>query len=58
MDNVDGFLVEEGNYLELANKILVLINNTDLRIRMGNEALKESRFDLEVIVREWKKILQ
>lgn len=55
-DTVDGFLVEEGNYREMAKKILELMNDKDLRNEMGNEAFKESRFDLNQITDQWEKL--
>ena len=55
-DKIDGFLVEEENYQEMAKKLLKLMNDKDLRIRMGKEAFQENRFDLVKIIEQWEKL--
>lgn len=55
-DEVDGYLVEEENYQELAKKMLELMNDKDLRKKMGDEASKDDRFELNNIVREWENL--
>lgn len=57
-NNEDGFLVEEGNIEEFANKLDILMSNQELRIKMGNAALKNvERFSIEVIGKLWLQLL-
>lgn len=37
VNNVTGFLVEKENHFQLAEKIEILLNDYDLRVRMGNK---------------------
>ena len=56
-DGEDGFLVPEGNISVLADRILKLIENEDMRKRMGETALKSSyRFMEPAIMRKWEKL--
>lgn len=53
----DGFLVPEGNVSMLADSILKLMEDDDLRKRMGRAALRNShRFTESVIMREWERL--
>lgn len=53
-DGTDGFLVERENPQELAEKIIVLIENEELRKQMGRKA-KENvrRYSPEIIIKQW-----
>lgn len=57
-DGHTGFLCEEGNYLAMAQKIEILLNDTELRRNMGKQAVDFIRqnFSLEVLAEQWKAI--
>lgn len=58
-DGVDGFLVEEGNVTDLADKLFTLMNDVNLRKKMGKAAYKAStRFDEKVIMDKWKALFE
>ena len=50
-EGLNGFLVPIKNVEELANKILILINNQKLRLKMGIESYKlaKSQFSADII---------
>ncbi|MDR2269605.1 MAG: glycosyltransferase family 4 protein [Sphingobacterium sp.] len=50
----NGFLVAEGDLVDFAEKVCLLINDQQLRIAMGNTARKMSEnFNEEYIMRQW-----
>jgi glycosyltransferase involved in cell wall biosynthesis len=55
IDGVDGFLVPRGDVEEMANKVLLLLSDEDLRLRMGAKAREyaEKNFDWDKIVTMW-----
>ena len=56
-DGLDGFLVEEGDVKALAEGILQLIINEELRKRMGQEAFKRSeRYSEETVMSQWVRL--
>lgn len=56
-DGGDGYLVEEGNVAQLAEKLLKLINDEELRRRMGAEAYRNSeRFSEEKVMAQWVEL--
>lgn len=58
-NNEDGYVVENGNIETLANKILKLIENEELRAVMGQNAKKNvRRFAPEVIAVQWDKLFK
>ena len=58
-DNIDGILVEHENVPELASKICFLIENKDIRIRMGWQGKNNiERFKLEKIMTKWKELFE
>lgn len=58
-DNMNGFIVKNRNKEEMANKIIDLIENEDVRIAMGQEALKDSReYNKDKIKEEWIKLIE
>lgn len=58
-EGVDGYLVEEGNVAVLADRMLRLIEDKDLRKRMGQEAYKNSeRFSEEGVMAQWEKLFK
>ena len=53
-DGLDGILVEEGDVKALADGILRLIRNDELRKSMGQEAFKRSeRYSEENVMSQW-----
>lgn len=58
-NNVNGFVVEDGNETMFVEKLLLLIENENLRIEMGNNASKSSaRYNLDVIMLQWKTLFE
>jgi len=58
-DGEDGFLVEMGNINVLAEKIIYLIENENIRIKMGQQARKNiERFKIEKIAQQWKNLFE
>lgn len=56
-DGVDGFLVEEGNTTDFADKLFTLMADKDLRKSMGSAAYKASeRYDEEKIMARWETL--
>ena len=56
-DGVDGFLVKEGNIEELAQKLLVLMQNANLRNQMGSAAYAHSeRYSQERVMKQWTEL--
>lgn len=56
-DGVDGFLVEEGNTTDYADKLFTLMADKDLRKSMGAAAYKASeRYDEKEIMARWETL--
>lgn len=56
-DGVDGYLVEEGNVTDLADKLFSLMADADLRKSMGEAAFKSSeRYDEESVMARWDSL--
>lgn len=57
-DGVNGYLIQEGHKEEMAEKIELLINHPDIRIGFSHNATnKMERFDLQIILDKWVKLL-
>jgi glycosyltransferase involved in cell wall biosynthesis len=58
-DGVDGFLINNRNIDLFAEKVCLLMDNYDLRIKMGKEGIKSSlRYDKNVIMPRWIQLFQ
>lgn len=55
-----GFLIEDGNLQEFADKICLLMNNESLRKQMGENAKKKIKhtFSKEAIMHQWSKFFK
>ncbi|MFD1363687.1 glycosyltransferase [Lentibacillus salinarum] len=57
-DEVDGFVVPKGNKEELANKIVKIMENKDLRKKLSIKALDvKTRFSLEDYTKRWNELI-
>lgn len=58
-DGVDGFIVENRDLQQFANRICQLIESEELRIRMGRAGVESSqRFSAEHIMPRWKELFE
>jgi N-acetylglucosaminyldiphosphoundecaprenol N-acetyl-beta-D-mannosaminyltransferase len=58
IDNKTGFIIKNRNKEEMANKIFELIENKDLRKKLGNNARGKSKlYDKDKTKEEWEKLL-
>ncbi len=59
MDGVDGFLVKSGDMKAFADKVCILIENEELRRKMGQIGIKTSdRYRMDDIMPLWKKLFE
>jgi glycosyltransferase involved in cell wall biosynthesis len=60
IDGVNGFLAPKGDSEEMVNKILLLISDEDLRLKISAKAREyaESNFDWERIIAMWYSVYQ
>ena len=58
-DGKNGLLVENGNIEMLAEKICYLIENDEIRRKMGQQArIDVERFKIEQIAEQWKLLFE
>ncbi len=58
-DNVDGLIAKSGNINDLAEKISMMIENKEMRNKMGEQALINSnKFHKEVIMQQWIELFE
>lgn len=58
-DGVDGFLVKNRDVNEFADRVCQLIEDKELRIRMGQAAIKSSqRYRADLIMPKWKELFE
>lgn len=58
-DNKSGLLARDGDIEDLANKLQMLINDEQLRLRLSAGAIEEvKRFDKNVFFTEWDKLIK
>ena len=58
-DGVDGLLVPSGDVQTLAEKLMALMADEDLRQRLGKQALQTAqRYDMKTIANQWKSLFE
>jgi len=58
-NTIDGVLVEDGNIEDLVKSILLLIEDTALRLEMGAKAKKSSEaYNLDAIMQQWDTLFK
>ena len=58
-DGRNGFLVEDGNVEDYVEKVLTIIENKNLRMKIGTDAQKSvNKYSIEVIMQEWEKLFE
>ena len=58
-DGQNGFLVPEGDIEQLAEKLLVLIEDDDMRRRFSKAAVEHSKkFTADEIMLQWKQLFE
>lgn len=56
-NNENGFLIENGNEVEFAKAIEILIENQNLRLKMGENANKSiQKFNIDAILETWNQL--
>lgn len=56
-DGINGFLIDEGDKLDFAEKLQRLISNTDERKAFGSRAKEKSKcYSVDVIMQQWEKL--
>ncbi|WP_294130926.1 glycosyltransferase family 4 protein [uncultured Clostridium sp.] len=56
-DGKDGFLIESNNTDEFTKKLLELMNNEEVRMRLSKNAIENARrFDIDIITEKWIKL--
>lgn len=58
-NNINGFLVENGNIKDMIENIQILINDKSLRIKMGKEAVITAQsYQPEYIMQQWNELFK
>lgn len=58
-NKINGFLIEDGNKDSFVEKLSLLIEDENLRIKMAQEAIKSiEKYDLETIMNQWKTLFE
>ena len=56
-DGIDGYLIENGDAKQFIKKLDDLMNNSEMKFKMGKNAIENSkRFDIEIITEKWIKL--
>lgn len=57
VDGVDGFLIKAGNMNEFVEKVCLLMEDLNLRVKMGKAGVKSSeRYDVKCIMPQWNQL--
>lgn len=58
-NNENGFLIEDGNKDSFVEKLNLLMEDENLRIKMGQKAIKSiEKYDLDTIMKQWKTLFE
>ncbi|SHL11214.1 glycosyltransferase family 4 protein [Flavobacterium chilense] len=58
-DNKNGFLIEDGDKDSFVAKLTLLIEDRNLRMKMGEEAKKSvQKYNMELIMQQWKSLFE
>lgn len=58
-DDIDGFIIENRSYIDMADKVISLLEDVNIQENIGSCAIEKSiNYDINVIKREWLKILK
>ncbi|SFA88708.1 Glycosyltransferase involved in cell wall bisynthesis [Flavobacterium swingsii] len=58
-DKEDGFLIENGNESDFVNTIITLIENEDLRLKIGESAkISSQKYNIDSVMQIWKNLLE
>lgn len=58
-DCIDGFVIENRNFNQFVDKVCLLMDNHDLRVKMGEEGIKSSsRYEPNIIMPQWINLFQ
>ena len=58
-NGVNGVLVSKEDINQLSEKIIYLIDNEQIRLKMSKEAIERAKnFDIDNIVNKWRNILE
>lgn len=56
-EGIDGYLIENGDAKQFIKKLDDLMNNSEMKFKMGKNAIENSkRFDIEIITEKWIKL--
>ena len=56
-DGLNGFLIEDGNVASYVHKLKNLIEDDNLRFKLGNEARRTvEKHDIDVVMKEWENL--
>lgn len=59
IDNINGFLVDNYDINEMANKIKLLMDDKDLRLKFSNNSLLNfDKFSKKKVIAQWQKLIE